>query len=467
MRLSEAAHSSASTPSSTNPMTDRSERPQTMASQESSDNRTERARSKRTDEPDVEPDNQRTTVRNHSHESATMTPEMLLASGMAAQSQTEQPAATTASSSPGAAPTVEATVAEVPSGTAQILPSTDVASTFPAPNASALPSGQASGSVPATATANGTADPSVGQTKGSDASTAEPVNSETVPSAKIQNEDVLGETVSAQNEGSSKQAQTEPDKAKSAIAVIGAHMTVQPASGGKPADPGDLQPKFDSVMQVSDASAAQTTSSAEQFFERDGQSSSASREDTGHPKSNLLSTDDKALRSQFLEQTAGSSPSASMSSDSRVGRGESGQTAVVHASESERINELRSAFPSAQAVTLDLDPLDMGPLRVRILMTDQTVHAHIRTAHGELGQGLLQQGQSLEASLRTTGLEMGMLRVTVDQQQQQGHGENARAFQQQGRAGLASEVPSGSREEERSTPTEQGMYNSGHVSFFA
>ena len=87
-------------------------------------------------------------------------------------------------------------------------------------------------------------------------------------------------------------------------------------------------------------------------------------------------------------------------------------------------------FLPAQSVTLDLDPLDMGPLRVRIMMTDQTVHAHIRTEHGELGQGLLQQGQSLEASLRTTGLEMGMLRVTVDQQQQ-GRGDNAWAFQQQ------------------------------------
>ena len=36
------------------------------------------------------------------------------------------------------------------------------------------------------------------------------------------------------------------------------------------------------------------------------------------------------------------------------------------------------------------------------------------------GRGLLQQGQSLESSLRTTGLEMGMLRVTVDQQQGRG-----------------------------------------------
>ncbi|MGZ8422469.1 MAG: flagellar hook-length control protein FliK, partial [Nitrospira sp.] len=159
--------------------------------------------------------------------------------------------------------------------------------------------------------------------------------------------------------------------------------------------------------------------------------------------------------------------SAPPSGDSRVGRNETGQTTPLHASESERISELRGTFSSAQTVTLDLDPLDIGPLRVRIMMTDQTVHAHIRTEHGELGQGLLQQGQSLEASLRTTGLEMGMLRVTVDQQQQ-GRGDNAWAFQQQpGRPGLASGLPSASGEEERASRAEYGIHNNGRVSFFA
>jgi hypothetical protein len=101
------------------------------------------------------------------------------------------------------------------------------------------------------------------------------------------------------------------------------------------------------------------------------------------------------------------------------------------------------------------------------MMSDQTVHAHIRTEHGELGQSLLQQGQSLEASLRTTGFEMGMLRVTVDQHQQ-GQGERGWAFQQQqNRPGLASDLPAPPAEEDRVIRAGQGLYNDGQVSFFA
>jgi len=101
------------------------------------------------------------------------------------------------------------------------------------------------------------------------------------------------------------------------------------------------------------------------------------------------------------------------------------------------------------------------------MMSDQTVHAHIRTEHGELGQGLLQQGQSLESSLRTTGLEMGMLRVTVDQQQ--GRGDNAWMFQQQsqGRPGSAAAQHSLAGEEERSVRGERPMQSTDRVSFFA
>ena len=196
-------------------------------------------------------------------------------------------------------------------------------------------------------------------------------------------------------------------------------------------------------MRVNDISNSQNASSAGQFAGNGFSLSSDARSEQDPPKSNLLPSEDNSLRPQFLDQTTGVSPSAPPSGDGRAGRSEMGQPTPIHASESERISELRGTFSSAQSVTLDLDPLDMGPLRVRIMMTDQTVHAHIRTEHGELGQGLLQQGQSLEASLRTTGLEMGMLRVTVDQQQQ-GRGDNAWAFQQQpSRPGTASGPPLG------------------------
>ncbi len=70
-----------------------------------------------------------------------------------------------------------------------------------------------------------------------------------------------------------------------------------------------------------------------------------------------------------------------------------------------------------QAVSLDLEPADLGPINVRIFMMDRTVHAHIRTEHMDLGQGMLSQQQQLETKLHDSGLEMGQFKVTVDQQQ--------------------------------------------------
>jgi flagellar hook-length control protein FliK len=70
-----------------------------------------------------------------------------------------------------------------------------------------------------------------------------------------------------------------------------------------------------------------------------------------------------------------------------------------------------------QSVSLDLEPADLGPVNVRIFMMDRTVHAHIRTEHMDLGQGMLSQQQQLENKLQSSGLEMGEFKVTVDQQQ--------------------------------------------------
>jgi hypothetical protein len=75
------------------------------------------------------------------------------------------------------------------------------------------------------------------------------------------------------------------------------------------------------------------------------------------------------------------------------------------------------ARPAIQAVSLNLEPADLGPVNVRIFMTDRTVHAHIRTDHMDLGQGMLSQQQQLETKLQSSGLEMGEFKVTVDHQQ--------------------------------------------------
>ncbi len=171
----------------------------------------------------------------------------------------------------------------------------------------------------------------------------------------------------------------------------------------------------------------------------------------------------------FLDRMNGLAQPTSPGNDSAVSSNQTGQsTAALRAADNDRLGEFRGATPFAQTVTLDLDPLDMGPLRVRVMMNDQTVHAHIRTEHGELGQGLLQQGQSLESSLRTTGLEMGMLRVTVDQQQ--GRGDTAWLFQQQqqqGRPSSPNMSQAPAREDERATRGEQRVGSNDRVSIFA
>ncbi len=418
---------------------------------------------------------QTSKVHKKSTQTTALSPEEFLAAGMATQVPQDEPLSALATapsdesgtSRDGTAKSVDATVGEV-----SPVPAAGVSTLTTQPNsvtqsAPAPTSDQRPGQLPADVTASGDVNRPAGPPKSSDASPSETGKGDSGQVFQAQNQSVLSEAQVALTENSIREARAEPDKPGLATTVGGLQLTQKPVSGPNGPVPGELQSQFDSVMRVNDIAMGPNASSAEHFAGNDFSSSTGSHSEPEHSKSNLLPPEDGSLRPQFLDQTTGVSPSAPPSGDSRVGRSEAGQVPLMHASETERINELRETFSSAQTVTLDLDPLDMGPLRVRIMMTDQIVHAHIRTEHGELGQGLLQQGQSLEASLRTTGLEMGMLRVTVDQQQQ-GRGDNAWAFQQQpGRPGPASGLPSAPGEDERVSRGEYGFYNNGRVSFFA
>ena len=225
---------------------------------------------------------------------------------------------------------------------------------------------------------------------------------------------------------------------------------------------------LDALAQGTSLSEGQAGASTGHFLEQEGQGLPDSHGGTDRSLPNQSPSIEMNTRPVFLDRMNDVHQPAPTVGESSFGRNESGQTTtVLRASESERASELRGLSPVSQSVTLDLDPLDMGPLRVRVMMSDQTVHAHIRTEHGELGQGLLQQGQSLESSLRSTGLEMGMLRVTVDQQQ--GRGDNAWMFQQQQQQGRPSSpnMPQAARDDERGTRGERGLGSNERVSFFA
>jgi len=226
----------------------------------------------------------------------------------------------------------------------------------------------------------------------------------------------------------------------------------------------------EAMAQGSMTSLTEGSAGAEQHLAEDSGRFSDSTGESHHPASNVPTAGEGLNRPLFLDRMNGLGQPAGVAIDDASGGSDSGRsTGALRASDADRLGEFRGATPFSQTVTLDLDPLDMGPLRVRVMMNDQTVHAHIRTEHGELGQGLLQQGPSLESSLRTTGLEMGMLRVTVDQQQ--GRGDNAWMFQQQpqsqNRSSSSNMSNAAIREEEHGVRGERGVGSNERVSIFA
>ena len=274
----------------------------------------------------------------------------------------------------------------------------------------------------------------------------------------------------AERSDSAAGVRTEADRLNSAMAAMTSSKTQPQIAEQGSMDRADRSAILDALVQGSSLSEGQAASSSGRFLEPDGQSLSDSSGGTDRSLPNQVPSVEQNARPAFMDRINEVNQSAPSVGDSSFGRSESGQTtAVLRASESERVGDLRGMAPVSQSVTLDLDPLDMGPLRVRVMMSDQTVHAHIRTEHGELGQGLLQQGQSLESSLRTSGLEMGMLRVTVDQQQ--GRGDNAWMFQQQQQQQSRPPSPnlsqSVAREDERGVRGERGAGSNDRVSFFA
>jgi flagellar hook-length control protein FliK len=62
-----------------------------------------------------------------------------------------------------------------------------------------------------------------------------------------------------------------------------------------------------------------------------------------------------------------------------------------------------------------LAPADFGQLRVRVVLSDQTVHTHLSTDRAELGQMLTSQQEQLSTQLSAAGLDLGRFQVQVDQ----------------------------------------------------
>ena len=88
--------------------------------------------------------------------------------------------------------------------------------------------------------------------------------------------------------------------------------------------------------------------------------------------------------------------------------------------------------PRTQAVQFDLSPADFGQLRVRVVLSDHTIHTHMSTDRAELGQMLTGQQEQLSTQLSTAGLDLGRFQVHVDQDRTNQSGQNWQSQAHQG-----------------------------------
>lgn len=72
--------------------------------------------------------------------------------------------------------------------------------------------------------------------------------------------------------------------------------------------------------------------------------------------------------------------------------------------------------PLTHTVQFDLAPADFGQLRVRLVMSEHTVHTHLSTDRAELGQMLTGRQEQLSAQLSAAGLDLGRFQVQVNQE---------------------------------------------------
>ncbi|HEU4683478.1 MAG TPA: flagellar hook-length control protein FliK [Nitrospira sp.] len=103
-----------------------------------------------------------------------------------------------------------------------------------------------------------------------------------------------------------------------------------------------------------------------------------------------------------------------------------------------------------QSVQFEVPHADVGQLRVRVVLADQTVHTHMMTDHPEMGRMLVDRQEQLGSQLSNAGLELGQLRVQVDRQgsfhagqEWQSHLYDDRFQQQRGQPRQQEQQPAG------------------------
>ena len=90
--------------------------------------------------------------------------------------------------------------------------------------------------------------------------------------------------------------------------------------------------------------------------------------------------------------------------------------------------------PATHAVQFDMAPADFGQLRVRVVLSDHTIHTLMTTDRAELGQMLMGQQEQLSTQLSAAGLDVGRFQVQVNQERTNQSGQEWPSQAQGGRS---------------------------------
>jgi hypothetical protein len=108
--------------------------------------------------------------------------------------------------------------------------------------------------------------------------------------------------------------------------------------------------------------------------------------------------------------------------------------AVPPSSQMSRLSQdpATAPVPLTHAVQFDLAPADFGQLRVRVVLSDHTIHTHLSTDRAELGQMLTSRQEQLGTQLSVAGLDLGRFQVQVNQERTNHSGQEWQSQAQSG-----------------------------------
>lgn len=193
---------------------------------------------------------------------------------------------------------------------------------------------------------------------------------------------------------------------------------------------GKGEPSLHQKNMQSESSAAQAAAVLSGHMQAEGQGLNA--ESDGQRKEEGLKWFSRADLQSAEVSSRPPQPSANEASDAGLQslpyqQGQGGAPSTIKTAPAQPASSLSQAnrlgpdpdvmpVPGTHSVQFDLSPADFGQLRVRVVLSDQTVHTHLSTDRAELGQLLTSQQEQLNTQLSGAGLDLGRFHVQVNQE---------------------------------------------------